>query len=291
MVRLIKKNDYWYLQYSYKVDKSQKTFEKYLGKEVPKNILRLREEFMEEVFRERFQKTLDTIQINFIKEYNSYTISIKEKFLSQFAIKFTYNSQAIEGSTLSLKDTALLIEQGITPQKKFEDVELSKTHYDTFLEILKENKDITTGLIIEWHKRLFSKTYPDIAGKFRNHPVRVMGSKAQFSHYSKIESELKEFIKWYNYNKNIIHPFRLAALSHLKFVSIHPFTDGNGRVSRLLMNYILYQNNFPLIDIEYNKRKSYYNSLEKDQVNETYYHFVDYLAKKFIKDYQEYNFE
>lgn len=288
MVKLIEKNNYWYLQYSYKEDKKQKTIEKYLGKEVPKNILKIKEEFLEEIFRKRFESPINRIQENFLRQYQNYNTTVKEKFLSQFAIKFTYNSQAIEGSTLNLKDTALLIEEGITPSKKFEDVELSKTHYEVFLEILKENKEISYDLILEWHKRLFVKTYPDIAGTIRNHPVRVMGSKSQFTHFSKIDSELKEFFEWYSKNKTTIHPFRLAALAHLKFVTIHPFTDGNGRISRLLMNYILYNNNFPLMDIDYLKRKSYYNSLEKDQVNETEYQFVDYLAKKFIKDYKQY---
>ena len=288
MAKLIEKNGYWYLQYSYKVNNSQKTIEKYLGREVPKNILKIREEFIEDVFRNRFGSSLDLIQKKFLEEYKNYSSSVKEKFLSQFAIKFTYNSQAIEGSTLNLKDTALLIEQGVTPRKKYEDVELAKTHYEIFMEILKENKEISYDLIIDWHKRLFSNTYPDIAGVIRNHPVRVIGSKSIFTHYMKINLELEEFFNWYNKHKNSIHPVRLAALCHLKFVSIHPFSDGNGRISRLLMNYILHRNNFPLIDIDYSKRRSYYNSLEKDQVNQREYHFVDYIAKKFIKDYEEY---
>lgn len=288
MVKLIQKNGYWYLQYSYKENKKPVTLEKYLGKEVPKNILYIQEEFKEEVFRKRFENKINKILKNFKEEFKQYNQVAKNKYMSQFAIKFTYNSQAIEGSTLNLKDTALLIEQGITPSKKFEDIEQSKTHYEVFLEIMNKNDDLTYELILEWHKRLFNRTYPQMAGKIRNHPVRVLGSKSVFSHPSKVDYDLKEFFKWYDENKNKIHPLRLAALVHLKFVSIHPFTDGNGRVSRLLMNYILHLHKYPLLDIDYNKRNSYYNALEKDQVNETDYVFVDYIGKKFLKDYKEF---
>jgi hypothetical protein len=158
------------LQYSYKKNKKTQTIEKYFGKELPKNILLIKEEFKENVFRERFVEEIDNISSNFNKEFRDTNEIAQKKYLSQFAIKFTYNSQAIEGSTLNLKDTALLIEEGITPAKKFEDIEQSKTHYDVFIEILKQQQDISYELILAWHKKLFERTYPQIAGKLRNHP-------------------------------------------------------------------------------------------------------------------------
>lgn len=286
MAKLIQKRNYWYLQYSYTENFKIVTLEKYLGKEVPKNILLIQKEFEEEVFRKRFEIILNNIVLNFDKEFKNYNELAKKKYLSQFAIKFTYNSQAIEGSTLSLKDTALLIEHGITPIKKFEDIEISKTHYDVFIEIMNSKEELSYDLVMNFHKRLFEKTYKEMAGKIRIHPVRVMGSKSVFSHPSKVESDLKEFFNWFDKNKNKIHPIRLAALVHLKFVSIHPFTDGNGRVSRLLMNYVLHLHKYPMLTIDYAKRKPYYNALEKDQTNGSESVFVDYVAKKFIKDYK-----
>lgn len=288
MVKLIQKNNFWYLQYSYKENGETITLEKYLGKEVPKNILIIKEEFAEEVFRVRYGVVFDKIISNFNLDFKKYNEVAKKKYFSQFAIKFTYNSQAIEGSTLSLKDTLFLIEQGISPVKKFEDIQNSKTHYDVFIEIMKLNKDLSYDLVLEFHKKLFEKTYGEIAGKIRNHPVRVLGSKSIFSHQTKVEEDLKEFFNWYDKNKTRIHPIRLASLVHLKFVSIHPFSDGNGRISRLIMNYVLNLHKYPLIDIDYIKRKSYYNALEKDQVNGFENYFVDFIAKKFIKDYSDF---
>ena len=98
--------------------------------------------------------------------------------------------------------------------------------------------------------------------------------------------ELEEFFKWYNLNKKKLNPFILSVLSKFKFVSIHPFTDGNGRISRIIMNYILYKNHFPLLDIKYLKRGQYYNALEKANLKTCEFYFLDFITKKFIKDYK-----
>lgn len=288
MVKLSQKNNYWYLQSFYKENKKTITIEKYIGKEIPKDIILIQEQFKIDVFEKQFGEKIKIILNNFNQEFMNIDTFTKKKYLSQFAIKFTYNSQAIEGSTLNLKDTALLIERGISPSKKFDDIELSKTHYEVFLEILNDNKNITYEFILDCHKKLFEKTYPQMSGKLRIHPVKVVGSKSIFTHPLKVKSDLEEFIDWYKKNKHKIHPLRLAALVHLKFVSIHPFTDGNGRISRLLMNYVLHLHKYPLLDIDYIKRNSYYNALEKDQTNGTDYIFVNYVAKKFIKNYKNY---
>lgn len=283
MVKIIQKNLYYYFQYSFKENSKSQTFEKYIGKEVPKNIFSLKEEFEEEVFRKRFEEKIEEKKIEIQSEIENMPQSYKEKYLSQFAIKFTYNSQAIEGSTLNLQDTIHLIERNINPNKDLDDIKLSKTHYEVFLEVLNE-KDLTLNVVLNWHKKLFEQIYPDISGKIRNHNVKVIGSSTIFCHFSKVEEELKEFFKWYEKNKSIIHPIRLAALAHLKFVTIHPFSDGNGRISRLLMNYILYVNNYPMLDIDYKKRKQYYDALERANVKLENYQFVDYIAKKYLKE-------
>ena len=112
-----------------------------------------------------------------------------------------------------------------------------------------------------------------------------MGSKTIFSHSIKVKEELKEFFNWYNNMKlKNSNPVLLSVLVHIKFVSIHPFSDGNGRVSRLLSNFVLYKNQYPLIDIPYIKRKSYYNNLEKSQTKNDESYFVNFLTKKYIEE-------
>ena len=112
-MKIVKKSKYYYLQYSYKLDKKTKTIERYLGQNIPKNILKLQNDFVLEIFKIKFERKINTIQKNFKREFDSYHNLEKEKSLEDFSIKFTYNSEAIEGSTLNLKDTILLLRDDI----------------------------------------------------------------------------------------------------------------------------------------------------------------------------------
>ncbi len=288
MAKLIKKKDYYYLQESFRKGGKVITKEDYLGKEIPEKINFLKEEFEKKIRKERFEEDLFKIKKNFQTEFNQLPQIDKTKFLKNFAVKFTYNTQAIEGSTLTLKDTRFLVEEGISPLKPIKDVEETKEHHKLFLEMLEYKKDLTSSLCLFWHKKLFERTYPEISGKIRKHNVAISDSKVVFPDNIEVDYLLEEFYKWYNKNKNKFNPVELASLVHLKFVSIHPFSDGNGRMSRLLMNFILYKNNFPLLDIPYTQRQQYYNSLEKSQIKNEANHFILFIIKKFIKDYKKY---
>ena len=84
--------------------------------------------------------------------------------------------------------------------------------------------------------------------------------------------------------KDKLNPIELAALVHLKFVSIHPFGDGNGRISRLMMNFVLHKHNYPMLDIPYTKRNSYYTSLERSQIKRDNSPFLNWFFKRYIKE-------
>ena len=287
-MKLIKKSGYYYFQHSYGTHGNKKTIEEYLGKEIPKNVLLLKRDFMEKVFKIKFEKEINLIRKNYGKEFLSLPQTEKKKLLEDFAIKFTYNSEAIEGSTLTLKDTLLLLRDHIAPNKPIKDVIESTEHKKTFLELLNSKKEFNLAWILEIHKKLFIKTYPNIAGKIRNHDVRVVGSDTVFTHHARLKRELKEFIKWYRKNSRSMHPFMLAVLTKFRFVSIHPFTDGNGRVSRIIMNYLLHRSRFPLIDVKYSKRNQYYDALEKSSQRKEEFVFLNYLSKKFMRDYRQF---
>lgn len=288
MVKLIKKNNYYYFQKSYRKFGKIVIKEDYLGKKVPSDFNILKEKFEDYIRKERFDVEIIEIKKNFQNEFENMPKLAKEKYLRYFAVNFTYNSQAIEGSTLSLKDTRFLVEDGIAPNKFIKDIDETREHHKLFLEMLDYKKEISLQLVLFWHKRLFEKTYFEIAGKIRNHDVKVAGSKTTFPNYLEVDYLIEEFFKWYEKNKNKYNGVELAALVHLKFVSIHPFTDGNGRISRLLMNFVLYKKGFPMLDIDYIKRESYYNALEKANLNNTNDYFVDYIMKKFIKENKNY---
>jgi Fic family protein len=99
---------------------------------------------------------------------------------------------------------------------------------------------------------------------------------------------LTEFFKWYKKNKDGLHPVELAALVHLKLVTIHPFGDGNGRITRLVMNFVLNRKKYPLFDITYENRNSYYNALQRSQVKKDDKIFLQWFVKRYTKEYERY---
>jgi len=282
--------EYFYLVHSYREGKSIKKKNLYLGDSVPKDIETKKRLFMQEFYQEKFLDKINNIKTNFNLDYDSLPKSAKEKSKENFSIKFTYNTQRIEGSTLTLKETADLLERGITPNfKSIRDVKEAEAHKKLFFEMLNYDKELDLEVILSWHKKLMKETKEDIAGKIRNHDVAISQSKFKPPMHLELEFLLRDFFEWYNQEKKHVHPVELAALVHLKFVSIHPFFDGNGRISRLLMNFILKKNNFPLLDIPYLKRASYYNALERAQIHKNEDIFIQWFFRKYTSEYVKYS--
>ncbi len=97
-----------------------------------------------------------------------------------------------------------------------------------------------------------------------------------------------EFFKWYHKNKNTLHPIELAAHIHLQLVTIHPFADGNGRFNRLMMNFSLHKNDYPMLNIPYEKKSGYYNALERSQIKKDYKIFLQWFFKRYLYEYKNY---
>ncbi len=276
---------YYYLEHSIRVGNTVKKKELFLGAEIPKNIHSLKKEFAHEVYKDKWYAALDAIKKGFIHEQGIMPPSSQDKELTSFMIKFTYNTQRIEGSTLTLRETANLLEKGITPKEKpLEDVKEAEAHKKVFYEVLHYKKDISLAAILYWHKKLFSDTKQDMAGKIRTHGVAISGSRFIPPSPVEINPLLGDFFRWYNKNKGRIHAVELAALVHLKWVTIHPFSDGNGRISRLVMNFVLHKYKYPLLDIAYENRDSYYNALERSQIKNEDHIFVQWFIKRYIKE-------
>jgi Fic family protein len=140
--------------------------------------------------------------------------------------------------------------------------------------MLNKNEEITKELLLKWHKQIFGETKADIAGKFRDYLVRVGPYFAP--DWQDIEKMMGELIKFIRSGKKV-NAVELSARAHYKFEKVHPFGDGNGRIGRLLMNYILWDSGFPMLIIEYKKRKSYYKALQGDEE-----HFVAYYIRRYL---------
>jgi len=291
MVTISKKavdgKSYYYLEHSYREKGKVIKKEKYLGKNIPKDIDKIKQVFLEEIYKKKWFKTIDTIKKKYREEFRKTPITAREKERKSFAVRFTYDTQRIEGSKLTLRETANLLERGITPREKpLRDVKEAEAHEKIFLEMLKTEKNLSFQLVLYWHKKLLENK--EIAGKIRKHQITISGSKFMPPFPAEVDLLLREFFKWYNKNKDKMHSVELAALAHLKFVTIHPFADGNGRISRLIMNFILNKKNHPMLDIHYEGRTSYYNALERSQTKKQENIFVQWLFKRYIKENKKY---
>ncbi len=281
-MKVVKHKNYYYLANSFRVDGKVVHRERYLGKEIPKNIEEIKLSFLHKCMQENLIKKLKSIKKNFQKEWKRYPESIKKEILLDFSIEFTYNTNAIEGSTITLEETEDIIKRKIAPNKPLRDVQETINHSKVFFKVLNEKEDMSLNKILQWHKEVFSDTKPDIAGKLRDYLVRVGDYRAP--DWQDLDKLMNDFFEWYNKNKKITNPVELAARAHYKFEKIHPFGDGNGRIGRLIIAYVLRRENYPILIIEYKKRKSYYHALAKSEDN-----FVNYFIRRYLKVHKKYS--
>jgi len=266
------KKFYFYLQYSFRENGKVITKEKYLGLDIPKDIDRIKDD-IQKAQRNRIYSKLEKIKENFQKEWKRIPESAKERELEEISIAFTYNTNAIEGSTITLPETREILQDKMAPKKPLRDIKETELHAKVFLEMLVKKEKIMRELMIRWHKEIFGETKHDIAGVFRNYLIRVGSYVApDWQDVKKLMNELIEFI-----NKSNMNSVELAARAHYRFEKTHPFGDGNGRIGRILMNHILWHAGYPMLIIEYKKRKSYYKALEKDEEE-----FVKYFIRKYL---------
>lgn len=271
-MRIIKRGKYYYLQHSSRESGKVVTREKYLGKAIPQNIEKIKQELGQESKKALYEK-LERIRSSFKKEWKTVPESARQREKEEIAIAFTYNSNAIEGSTITLEETREIIADKIAPNKPLKYIRETEAHSKVFLGMLETRRAISKTLLLKWHRNIFGETKPDIAGKFRNFLVRVGNYIAP--DWKDVEKMMAELVKFSNNAR--MNPVELAGRAHYKFEKIHPFGDGNGRIGRLLMNAILWHNGYPMLIIEYAKRRSYYKALQRGEEM-----FVNYFLKRYL---------
>lgn len=197
-----------------------------------------------------------------------------------FRIELTYTSNAVEGNTLTRQETALVVEKGITVEGKSITEHLEAVNHAKALDFIrklagKKAADITEQVILDIHSIILEKIDYANAGRYRNIPVRIAGSRVILPNAMKVPDLMKEFINWLHREKD--DAIKLAADAHFKFVSIHPFIDGNGRTARLLMNLILMQGGFPPAIIRKEDRNIYIQSIEKGQLKKDLFDYYEII--------------
>ncbi|MCX6817043.1 MAG: Fic family protein [Candidatus Beckwithbacteria bacterium] len=191
------------------------------------------------------------------------------KLREKFQVEMTYNSNAIEGNSLTLKETFWVINEGITVKNKpLKDHLEAKDHHEALeylYELVQPQNQLTISekLIRNLHHLVMKKTDEDWAGRYRQSNVFITGTDHIPSDANIIPSAMNKFINWFRANRHRLHPIELAAKLHHQLVFIHPFLDGNGRTARLLMNVVLMRKGYPLAVILKNDRKKYYQVLQQ----------------------------
>lgn len=209
-------------------------------------------------------------------------------------IEFTFESNRIEGNPLTLRETEMVINKGLTIGGKSLKEHLEAiNHKEAILlieEIVSKQIDFSESVLKQLHGIILHGIDRDNAGVYRRVPVMISGSKYVPPQPYLLQGLIDDYFLFYKSQKNVLHPIILAAEMHEKLVTIHPFIDGNGRASRLTMNLILLQNGYPLTIIggDYESRKKYYDALEKVQANNDKIAFVQFIAENVANSLNHY---
>lgn len=190
-----------------------------------------------------------------------------QKLKEEFLVEYIYNSTSIEGNTLTLNETKLVLEQGITiggkSLREHLDVTNQKEAINYIEGFIKEKKPLKDVDVIMLHRITLKGISDYWAGRYKESQNRIIGSKHKTTPPYKVSSEMGNLTYLINNNPNKLNPIDLAAFAHHEIARIHPFVDGNGRTARLLCNLILISNGYPPVVVRAKERKKYFDCLEK----------------------------
>ena len=209
-----------------------------------------------------------------------------------FRVELTYTSNAIEGNTLTRRETALVVEKGLTVGGKSLTEHLEATNHAQALDwvraqVKRQPSDLKEKDILHIHTIILKGIDDANAGHYRSVPVRISGSRVVLPNPLKVPDLMQDFVTWLA-NGQQLHPVELAAEAHYRLVAIHPFIDGNGRSARLLMNMLLLMSGYPAAIIRKRDHLAYIGSLEKAQLGGSradYFNIIDKAVERSLDIY------
>jgi Fic family protein len=263
----------------------------FLGREVPPH------DKLQELFQQIERKAPKPYSSKWLSKETSEriedlhaSISIFKNFPSEalpadFLVRFTYNSNAIEGNPLTLRQTALILSDNIAPQgAKTDDVVEVMNGKDAW-DFARDYKGALSEKFLQTVQYEVTKnTKCRLQGEYRDSEVRISGSEWKPPTASEVPEQMEKIVKEYRKSKQTLHPVELAAWLHNRLVQVHPFTDGNGRSARLAMNWVLIRKKFPPVVISVQNKEQYYSAIEEaDNGNQKL--FAEFLAKQLLEQY------
>ncbi|WP_369714920.1 Fic family protein [Leptotrichia sp. HSP-536] len=205
---------------------------------------------------------------------------ILRKLQNNLRTEFIYNSNAIEGNTLTLRETDIILQFGITVKgkslKEHNEVKGQEYALDFLNEVLKKEEPLSIRLIREFHALILNDD-KDNRGRFKQENNTILGAKFQTTPFYQVEEKLQELID--NFNESDKNLIEKVAKFHNDFEMVHPFNDGNGRTGRLLMNLELMKNGYPITIIKNEDRDDYYQALEIASIDKNYIPLTEFIKR------------
>lgn len=274
--------------------KLEEKYEKYfLGKEKKLNIDYALSKYKQNtVYTEKQVRSIESIKAEYKYIISKLTKKQKKDLFDRFTANFTYESNAIEGNSLTLKDVDILISENATVEgKSLREIYETRNSRKVVDLVLGKKFCLAEPDILKMHKMLMRDI--DTQTGYKKLPNYLVGRKVETTPPEKVAEEMAALLGWYHSSKDI-HPLEKSTLFQARFVKIHPFEDGNGRVSRMLLNLILTRNGYPPLIVRKSQKVAYFHVLEAfDRGADTPIRqfFIDKYKstyRKFFKVYYEY---
>ena len=266
-------------QYKDKIRKSYRVLKKFLESNI----------YLEKAKRIKIRQSIylskeqlweiEAIRLHYASKFLKLDNLTQKEIMEMFMINFAVNSTAIEGNTITLKEASNLFREDIIPKnrtlREVYDLTNTKKAWDFLVQGMPK---LDLGTIQAVHDMLLENI--DKRKGYRMHDIRIYGQPFKPSPARYVIPDIKLLLEWYNSNKKM-HPFMLAAFFHHKFERVHPFSDGNGRTGRMLMNYILFQSKYPPLVVSRKFREDYLDALNE----------ADKALKKGLTAFDEKNYK
>lgn len=206
-------------------------------------------------------------------------------------LRWTFNSNAIEGNTLTLQETKVVLEGITVGGKNLREHFEAINHKEAIFyveELTTKNELLCEHDIKSIHSLILKNIDGKNAGKYRDINVLISGAEHKPPQALEVSAKMQEFISWYKKEHTNLHPVELAARVHVDFVAIHPFVDGNGRTSRLLLNLELIKHGFPPAIIKVENRLAYYKALDIAHTTQNYEPFLELVSQVCVESFEPY---
>jgi len=286
------KYTYYYFVKSIRVSPTQvKKVRIFLGPSIPSKdkLQEMLVELEKKSPKQYLAEQLDAALVEQLEDLRASSITFKsfpdDAIPKDFVVRFTYNSNAIEGNPLTLRETALVLADKIAPQGTGTDAVIEAINGKDAWEFANGWKgQLNEAFIRKLQYHVTKNTACRIQGAYRDSQVGISGSDWKPPKPQNVPKLIKELCTGYSAKKKKLHPVELAAWAHNHFVQIHPFTDGNGRTARLILNWILMKNRLPPVIILVKNKQEYYSVIESgDAGNDK--PFADFLGRQLIEQY------